>query len=90
MRPEAVISNLSEPSTKPPVLSHEDISSRAREIWRSVGCPSGYDLDCWLLAESDLRCLQRLAASSLNRVVKSGQTLSNTDGKPTISIHKRV
>lgn len=36
-------------------VTHERIADRARELWRSKGCPRGQDEAIWLEAESSLR-----------------------------------
>ena len=38
----------------PPPASHDEIATRARQIWQSRGCPYGQDVEIWLLAEREL------------------------------------
>ncbi len=37
------------------MITHEQISKRAREIWEREGRPEGRDKEHWLQAESELR-----------------------------------
>lgn len=37
------------------MITHEDISKRAREIWEREGRPEGRDMEHWLQAEAELR-----------------------------------
>ena len=47
---------MTDTSTTPlPSLTHEEISDRARRLWRDSGAPEGRDLEFWLQAESSLR-----------------------------------
>jgi len=43
------------PTTKGPMLTHEQISRRAHEIWLKKGCKPGQDEQNWLEAEAQLR-----------------------------------
>ena len=45
-----------EPATAPgPGPAKEVIARLARLLWEKAGCPEGYDLEFWLLAETALR-----------------------------------
>jgi hypothetical protein len=37
------------------IVTHEEISKRAREIWEREGRPEGRDKEHWLQAEAELR-----------------------------------
>jgi Protein of unknown function (DUF2934) len=37
------------------MITHEEISKRAREIWEREGRPEGRDKEHWLQAEAELR-----------------------------------
>jgi hypothetical protein len=41
------------------VITHEVISSRARELWLEQGCPTNRDEAIWLEAEAELRAIQQ-------------------------------
>ena len=40
---------------QPIALTHEQVSERARAIWKERGCPSGQDEQNWLEAERQLK-----------------------------------
>ena len=50
------------------ILSHEDITQCARELWAQQGCPEGRDEAIWLEAESRLLASRRGASRSLPAV----------------------
>ena len=50
------------------VSNQDEIASRAREIWRSVGCLDGHDLECWLRAEAELLEVSSATASSAKTI----------------------
>ena len=39
----------------PPVIGHDQIAVRARQLWQEKGCPQGCDEQNWLDAERELR-----------------------------------
>ena len=50
---------LAEDSAAEPVVTHEAIASRARELWLEQGCPENCDEAIWLEAEAELRAIQQ-------------------------------
>ena len=55
------------------MMTHEEISKKAREIWEREGRPEGRDIEHWLQAEAELR--QEPAANGVaNNNVQSGDT----------------
>lgn len=38
-----------------PQISEDQIRERAYHIWQQSGCPSGNELEHWLLAENEMR-----------------------------------
>lgn len=50
---------LAEDSAVEPVVTHEAIASRARELWLEQGCPTNCDEAIWLEAEAELIAIQQ-------------------------------
>jgi hypothetical protein len=48
------------------IITHEEITQRAREIWERAGRPEGRDEEHWLQAEAELR--QEKERSNLSAV----------------------
>ena len=53
-----------EESTTNPVLSENEIATRAYEIWQERWCPEGCDEEIWLQAEEELTRNRDMATAS--------------------------
>ena len=47
--------------TDNPAQTHELITRRAEELWRSLGRPENQDLAIWLEAEAEIRAIRERA-----------------------------
>jgi hypothetical protein len=78
------------------MITHEQISKRAREIWEREGRPEGRDKEHWLQAESELRRASEqgqneagVAVEQSAPVQASGETSSDENSRKRLSRRAR-
>src|SRR5512133_281155 len=67
------------PIIRPNMITHEEISKKAREIWEREGRPEGRDIEHWLQAETELRQESPQHQSS-NGTNATGDTMLHVPG----------
>ncbi len=53
------LQSLAEDKALEPVITHDTIAARARELWRELGCPENCDESIWLEAEAEILAIQQ-------------------------------
>lgn len=64
------------------VVTHEIIADRARELWRSKGCPRGQDEAIWLEAERSLRMAHQIHPAAVSPTNRASISLSKSPATP--------
>jgi hypothetical protein len=72
------------------MITHEEISKRAREIWEREGCPEGRDIEHWLQAETELAHENHGVRAHAALTAPDTLTKAHSDGNGQENARKRT